>query len=364
MKKIISTCLLSTIIASSSVLFSSCQSVTNSKIHLDFGLIKSQDVQNITELPELKYNSLLSKISHGDSFLLAIYNEGCGCWSDFQPVLTQFFNETHCTVEYINVYEFIGKDSLGLYLEASDLPSIAVYEKGKLKIQSVYLRDDKMVFKSYNKFKEFIDSNVFLPKMYYIEKSVLDSYIAQDKEFNLYVARSACGDCNAVTTDVLYDWNQNVDTINDKLYVFDIQSYYPINPGPDATEEQKAKYQEDLIIYQDIKDTYGLSDKNNPVFGFGTGVVPTFQRRKGSTIKDSAIVLNDKVDKDNNKIISYFTSERVGQMSFLKDAKIKTILDGMELTSEQVTNWRSYKSEFYSNYHYPIVRLFFETYVK
>lgn len=354
MKKVISTCLLSIVLASSSVLFSSCQTQSNNKIHLDFGLIKSQNIQSITELTELKYNSLVSKISHGDSFLLAIYNEGCGCWTDFQSVLTQFFNETHCTVEYINVYEFIGKDDLGLYLEASDLPSIAVYERGKLKIQSVYLRDDRTMFKSYSKFKEFIDKNVFLPKMYYVEKDVLDSYIEKDKEFNLYVARSACGDCNAVTTDVLYDWNQKVDTVNDILYVFDIQEYYPSST---ATDEQKAYYQE-------IKDTYGLSEKNNPTFGYSTGMVPTFQRRKGSTIKDMIVVLNDSVDRENSKIKSYFTSERVGQMSFLKDKKIKTILDGMELTSEQVSNWRTYKAEFNSTYHYPIVRLFFETYVK
>ena len=237
-------------------------------------------------------------------------------------------------MEYINVYEFLGKDDLGLYLEASDLPSIAVYERGKLKIQSVYLRDDRMMFKSYSKFREFIDNNVILPKMYYVEKDILDSYIAQDKEFNLYVARSACGDCNAVTTDVLFEWNQNVETVNDQLYVFDIQIYYPINPGSGATEEQKAKYEEDLRIYQDIKDTYGLSEKNNPTFGYSTGMVPTFQRRKGNTVKDMIVVLNDSVDKENSKVKSYFTSERVGQMSFLKDAKIKTILDGMELTSE------------------------------
>ena len=51
-------------------------------------------------------------------------------------------------------------------------------------------------------------------------------------------------------------------------------------------------------------------------------------------------------------------------MSFLKDAKIKTILDGMELTSEQVSSRRTYKSEYNITYHYPIVKLFFETYVK
>ena len=355
MKKVISTCLLSIIIASSSVLFSSCNK-SESIINIHFGDYVSKEIANITELPKLNYDNLSAKILNNDSFLLAIYGEeSCGCWNDYQPVLTEYVNDTHIKIDYISSYDFIGKENtFGLYLVASELPSLAVFENGQLKIQSVYLRDDRMMFKSYTKFKEFIDKNVVLPKMLYVDQDFLDSMIQQDKEFNLYVARSACGDCSAVTHDVLLEWSKNVKKVNDYLYVFDIQKYYPQST---ATEEEKA-------YYQLIKDTYGLSEKNNPAFGFGTGVVPTFQRRKGSKVLDSAIVLNDKVDKDNSKLISYFTSDRVGQMSFLKDAKIKTILDGMELTSEQVTNWRSYKSEFYSNYHYPIVRLFLETYVK
>ena len=357
MKKRFTLLFLSTLLASSTMLFSGCSNVPgDTRIHLDFGEIKANDISNITELPELKYNGLVSKITHGDSFLLAIYNEGCGCWTDFQPVLTEFFNETHTTVEYINVYEFVGKEDLGLYLEISDLPSLAVYEKGQLKIQSVYLRDDRMMFKSYTKFKEFIDKNVVFPKMYYVEKDVLDSNIEENIEFNLYIGRNACGDCNAVTTDVLYDWSKKTEQVSDILYVFDIQKYYPAS---DATDEEKATYQE-------IKDYYGLSEKNNPIFGYSSGMVPTFQRRKGMEILDMIVVLNDSVDRTNKKVTSYFTEERVSHMKFLEGASLeKTILDGFELTDEQITNWRaSYRSQFNMAYHYPIVREFLKAYVK
>ena len=358
MKKRFCLLFLSSILAASTVLLSSCEnSKGDTRIHLDFGEIKANDISNITELPELKYNGLTSKISHGDSFLLAIYNEGCGCWTDFQPVLTEFFNETHTTVEYINVYEFTGKDDLGLYLEVSDLPSLAVYEQGQLKIQSVYLRDDRMMFKSYTKFKEFIDKNVVLPKMYYVNKDVLDSIIAENKEFNLYIARSACGDCNAVTTEVLYDWSKNTLDVSDILYIFDIQSYYPIKGEDD--------YDAKLVTYQYIKDYYGLSEANNPTFGYSTGMVPTFQRRKGMEILDMIVVLNDSLDKANKKVTSYFTEERVSHMKFLEGSSLnKTILDGFELNDDQVANWRVYRSQFNATYHYPIVREFFKAYVK
>ena len=62
---------------------------------------------------------------------------------------------------------------------------------------------------------------------------------------------------------------------------------------------------------------------------------------------------------------TYFTEERVSHMSFLEGSSLnKTILDGFELNDDQVTNWRTYRSQFYSTYHYPIVKEFIKTYIK
>ena len=368
MKKGFSLLFLSTLITSSMMIFSGCNK-GDTRVQIHFGEYVGEEISNITNLPKLTYNDLSSKILNQETFMLAIYGEEtCGCWSDYQPVLTEYVNDTHQKIDYISSYDFIGKENtFGLYLVTSDLPSLAVFEQGQLKIQSVYLRDDRLMFKSYTKFKEFVDKNVILPKMLYVEKDELDSLIAEDKEFNLYVARSACGDCNAVKNDVLYDWSKNTIDVSDILYVFDIQSYYPIKPEKDDPkyEEKMIKYEIDLATYLSIKDYYGLSDKNNPTFGYSSGSVPTFQRRKGMEILDMIVVLNDNLDKANKKVTSYFTEERVSHMKFLEGSSLnKTILDGFELNDDQVANWRVYRSQFNATYHYPIVREFFKAYVK
>ena len=347
------------LVASVSVLaLSGCnKNAEESKIALDFGVIRNKEVTNIKELKGLTYNELVSKVQvNKESFLLALYGvEECGCWIDYQKVLIDFVNNTNMDIYYISALDFIGKDSdLGLYLVPSDLPSLAIFEAGTLKVQSVYLRDDRQMFKNYKNFQEFVDKYVIAPKMYYIEKDVLDSYISENKEFNLYIGRNECPDCNAINKDILLNWShENKVTVNNPLYIFDIQQYYP---NASSSDEEKE-------LYQSIKDTYGLSEVNNPTFGYSTGMVPTFQRRKGNEITDMAVFLNDSLDRENKKVSSYFTEARVSQMNFLKDVKYLTILDGFALNDEQFNNWRTYRSEFYENYHHPIAKEFINKYI-
>ena len=168
---------------------------------------------------------------------------------------------------------------------------------------------------------------------------------------------------NAVKNDVLYDWSKNTIDVSDILYVFDIQEYYA---GVNASDDAKATYQE-------IKDYYGLSDKNNPTFGYSTGMVPTFQRRKGMEILDMIVVLNDTVDSsgETKKLSSYFTKARANNIKCLKDSGIQSVLDGMDLSSDLYdekefsgTTYFILNDKFRQTYHYPIFREFFKTYVK
>ena len=347
------------------------------KVRIDYGTYRSEPLTSITSLPELTYDELTSKATvHKDSFLLAIYNETCICWQDFAPVLTEFINDTGCNVDYINVNKFINKDNdFGLYLVKGDLPSIAIFRNGKLAVQSVFLRDDRMIFKQYkNHFENFIKENVILPKMYYIERNDVDKFIAEDKEFNLYCARSECGDCTTLDDNILIPWSRSIDSAKEKLYIFDMQQYWALDPawypavyGREATAEEIQKFND----YVAIKNEYGMSEgENNPNFGYGTGAFPTLQRRKGNQIKDMCVVLNDEVDKDNKVIKSYFTEERVNKMAYLTNATCTKVLNGMSLTDDQIANWSvrdhpelSYKTTYCSTYHYPIVKEFINYYI-
>ena len=343
---------------------SSCgQETTPSKVHIDYGTIRTTKSNVLEDQKSTLYDDVSLKIDKKESFILVIYSSGCQCWQDFAPVIDQFIDETGCNVLCVDAVQFIGKDNdfdLQYVTNSryfSNLPSVAIFKRGSLTKQIIYKDDTRLIFKYYeNHFKKFIEDNIILPKMFYVNKEVVDSYINENKEFTLYIGRNGCPDCSALNSEVLYPWSDQVESVNEKLYVFDIQEYYASTYNKNTEEE--------IVRYQEIKDTYGLSEKNNPVLGFGTGCVPTLQRRKGSEITDMIVTLNDSLDKDNKKVSSYFTTTRREKMPFLQNSNLFSALDCFELTDEQVENWRTYRSTFYQNYHNPIAKLFIETYVK
>lgn len=360
MKKIIATFLLTTALGVSMSTLASCGQKQPAKTKLDFGMYIKDGLKTIYDIPELTYDSLKSKIDNKDSFILVPYNSGCGCWTDFAPVLVDFINTYHISVSYINIDKFSGgKEKFGLDIESSKMPAVAIFNNGSLQIELTYSSNTRDYFKDHRELYKFINENTFLPKQYYIDRDTLDSFIDEGKEFTLYVSRSGCPDCAAADKDVLKVWNNKVENVNDPLYIFDLAPYYASSYAGSTEEEIKN--------YQDIKDMYGLSEKNNPILGYSTGMVPTFQRRKGNQITDMITVLNDS--QNEGIISSYFTENRVKNMPFLINTTLEVNLDGKEIIKDDEEldykqYWRIYKSKYYSEFHYPILNLFISTYVK
>ena len=328
------------------------------KTKIDFGTIRSTPLDSITDQEELTYDELTSMINEKRSFALALYyDSGCSCWINFKPILTDYINDKNVDISYINTSEFNKKDNFGIYLVKSEMPSIVFFSQGKFSKQVVYGRDGSSIFTDKKKFYGFMEENINLPSMYCLEKNTLEQYIAEEKEMVLYVARSLCNDCGNVNKKYLYNWGQNYNGA-EKLYIFDIQKYQ-------GTDD-----------YQTIKNWVGLSTVNNPILGYDTGMVPTFQKRKGDNILDMIVTNNDSltVNNETKTLNSYFTSERVANMNFLKEEKqLKTILDKMEVEEKYATHYVNeekgidewfLKTEFYQDYHYPLLNKFFETYFK
>ena len=360
MKKIIAAFLLTSTLGISMSVLSSCGQKETSKAKLDFGVYVKDGLKTIYDIPELTYDNLKSKIENKDSFILVPYNSGCGCWTDFAPVLVDFINKYHISVEYINIDKFSGgKNKFGLDIEDSKMPAVAIFSNGILQLELTYSSNTRDYFKDHRELYKFISENTYLPKQYYIDKGTLDSFIYEGLEFNLYVARTGCPDCAAADKDVLKVWNNKVETVSEPLYIFDLAPYYASAYIGSTDEEIKN--------YQYIKDMYGLSEKYNPILGYSTGMVPTFQRRKGEQITDMVTVLNDS--QNEGVISSYFTETRTKNMSFLTGSTLEVNLDGMKIVKDDdeldwKQYWRVYKSEYYSKYHYPILNLFISTYVK
>lgn len=315
--------------------------------HLDYGVINSSPIKSTTEMDNLNYNELYNKIIDNDSFALAIYNGDCTCWDDFRPVLVDYTNNTNIKIFIIHVDYLIGENSFGLIVDKSVMPSIAIFAKGKLHIQKTYF-DDRNLFKDFHKLDEFIKENTIAPKQYYIDKKTLDSKIANNDDFTICFTYSNNYYHRIINKDAIHDWNYEIESTIKPLYIFEIN-----------------KYAEDGD-YQFLKDKYGLSELNNPDFGYQKGFVPTFQNRKGSQILDMIVPLNDF--QDNGIVHSYFSKERIKNMPFLEGTSLnldfdKTKLDKVDTEHGWDTNWELMKFDFYKKYHYPILKLLLSTYI-
>ena len=334
---------------------SSCRpAVDNSKIVLDFGRVYSSQGTTVTQV---SYKNLKEKmIEKNESFILAVSDEGCGCWRDFQPLVAELNYKHQLNIMHVDKDEsgFL-TDDFGLNTTTT---SIAFFRNGKLARQVVYKSDSSNwdIFHKYTGVEALVKENVEFPHVKLVSKEVLDSFIATNKEFNLYVGRNGCGDCDNINATLLKQWNKTT-TVQDSLYYFDIEEY------------------RGTADYQNIKDGYGLSQTEvNPVLGYTyvetyggqeyttAGVVPTFQHRRGATIVDMISLLNDAASTGDKKISrSYFTAERVAAMPFLQGTGNEFVLQDKALTEDEATNWR--KSE-QLKYHTPILNKFFETYFK
>lgn len=358
---------LSTLLMSFSLF--SCNKVDTNKVNLDYGNLHSYSISEITQIKETTYNELLSTVNNKESFMLAIYHHGCGCWDAFQPVLTQFVNKYHIDIKYIDASAIRAHDdTFNLYLIDGDMPSIAFFRRGKLLRQVTYIssnQETRKIFAQFSEFEKCVLKNVNLPKMYYVDEDVLDSYIAEGKDFNLYIARNGCGDCKELNSRKLYKWNDAKAKRNENLYIFDMQSYRDLDP----VEHR----------YQEVKNKYGLSTVNNSALGYdfydkrgdlNQGAFPTLQRRVNGQISDMMVVYNDIFEKDESGkytfTTSYFNESRVANMSFLK-GDTSYIYEGKEIPSKYIEvikyeefEFESLKKEFYNE----VIDLYFDTYIK
>lgn len=358
MKKLL---LLSLITLSTSLLSCGNNSgkVDTSKICIDYGHIRDTNLSQ-SDLKDLTYKQLDSLVTNKESFILITENgvddNSCGCWSGFKPLLVDFSNKHNFEFYYFNVAALEGQTTdFGIYDVPVQLPGICFFKRGKLIRQTIYGKTSenaRRMFSNYDLFEQFMFENIYLPKMYYIDRSKLDALKEEEgKEFPLYVARKTCGDCLNIQKNYLYSWSDNLKGHYDKtLYIFDFDIYR-------GTE-----------VYQSEKDAFGLSEAGNEKFGFLEGVFPTFQYIKSGEIYDMISVLNDTVTKteENTFILSsYFNEHRVNNSPLLS-ANPNYILDGTTVDPKYVNEsegkvWLTSEGKF--ALHKEIVEVFINNYV-
>lgn len=324
--------------------------VDTSKIALDYGYDYKNDIVDIYEL-EIGYSDFVNKIADKESFVLLIFHDrSCGCWREFHPIAVQFMNKYNLRFYALDNALLEGNENYGVYRGTAPMPGICFFRRGTLIRQSIYDLIDinnRKFFKYYDDLESYMFDNIYLPKMYYIDEEALDERIANNEKLNLYIARSKCGDCKAINKQYLYSWSDGLKetTLSKNLYIFDIQKYR-------GTSE-----------YQVIKDKYGLSVAGNPIFGFDTGYIPTFQRIENGQIKDMITVLNDQGDKETGLVISYFNESRIANSPMLSSAGFAK-LDGTTVDISLIGTLGGIDQQKQLEWHLPAVKLFFDTYFK
>ena len=352
------------------LLLTSClnDEIDKSKIALDYGHYRENEVTSVYQFDDLEYDDLDALLTTKESFVLLTYhNRYCGCWTDFAPLTVRFANEFHYDFRILDVAELNGhKNKFDIYSGETPMPGIVFIRRGKVIRQTIYGKLDennRKMFKNYTDFKEYMLKGIYLPNMYYIDKNVLDDKLDNGDILNLYVAKKTCDDCNYINKEFLYNWSNKNHNVNNPLYIFDIEVY------------QSDAYPEGY--YQEMKDRYGLSTANNATFGYDTvryqGFVPTFQRRTGWTVQDMLTVLNDSVEKVNEDYIihSYFTEARVSNSPILRESGAKFVLEG-KVASKDVLEEKEYEGHTYVllsregqyKMHKEAIQLFFDTYAK
>ena len=334
-------------------------------------------------LKEIDYTQLTTMVNDEDSFILAITSSslGCGCWSTFKNnILLPYQNENHVLVYYINHQEFYDASQklMNTYgLTITQDPGFALFNKGELKYSETY-SSKNFIFSKMEYFKEYMQDKVKLPNTFYLSKEQLDNFYKGNEEFTVMFSRNNCGDCKYVLKNYLLEFALNNKKSEKPLYILECEDV-EVTVGYNTVKLREYDAEGNLTEasstrWANFKNEYGLSNVNNPTFGYDAGSVPTFihvqpdgTNKTGSVIKDQAVYFNDAVSQVDGKYVvtnSYYTNERAANLTYLGDVKTK-VLKGLEIPASDVSAFGEYISwnhDAAEKYHTPLLKAFLTKY--
>lgn len=340
-----------------------CPKPADDKIaHLHYGQMASDSYETID------YQSLSERVANKETFLVAVYAEGCSCWSTFQSVLSEYIRENHVIVYAIGYKQFHSStgetlDNFGLKLKAG-YTSFAIFKEGKAIVD---INSEKKELKEVDAFKKLMESSVTLPKIFYISKDQVDELYSSSETSLLYFARSNCQDCQYFDRHVLdsYETSKNI-------YILDCEKI-----GIREYDEHGSLTPESQVKWNKFKVDYGLATTNNPYFGYNTGYVPSLFLLNGSgdaehpaaTFQQGAVYFNDAIEKvgEQFKVAdSYYTSERASKLAYLEGVGTSVLKDRIVPASDvdSITfgedTYYFWNQDAAASYHTPLVKAFLD----
>ena len=341
---------------------------TIKKANLTFGTYIEQSLDS---LKPIETSEMLDKAYSEETYILATYqgkySNECLCWSTFQNVIVNYINKYHEKVSIFNMDNY-GDLQINLGIEEynDSTPALYIYQgKEQLAKFSYKNRGDKNIFNDIKAetMYERIHKYVNKPSVYEVNDDYLANSLKEPREIIALFIRTGCGDCHYSLSNVIIPYTNRFE-LSKEIWYLDLQDYYLLRNKEDATEEEKAQY-------QNIKDKYGLSESSNKKYGYGDGFVPTIQYYRYGILKDASVFFNDEIQEyDCESYIisnSFYTSERLTSLSYCKNVETNVLKGLTILNSEVATTKDGYKywsQEKAAVYHTPLLEAFLDYYCK
>ena len=308
-------------------------------------------------LNDIEYSDFLAKMEENghhrdENFLIATYDEGttCSCWvNNFGPALRSFVSKYHYEV-YTLANQKIGSEDFGLkhYLNQS-MPTLAIVNHGSIVKQFVYNSQSDMFFKD-TAIKSEVEKYIKSPQLFKVSQEYLDNAI-KSEETVVYYMREKCGDCSFVSPEVLWPYAYS-HKLNTKFLVFDM------DPLRDTDMEKYNEFKKDHLLTSD--------ESNTTPFGYGGGVVPTFQYWKGGNLVSASVYANDSIAKgEGDECIvttSFYSSARKNALDYLEGIET-TVLEGITISKDEYNyieeyNFYVWPNKYAAKYHTPLLEGF------
>ena len=348
-------------------LLSSLTGCSTSKDCLTYGTLIEQQAYQTKELTNQELSD--KAFNEKETFLLAVhqgkYSEDCNCYNTFQNIIANYMNTYH---EQIYLYNAQDQDDSvsSLKIDKSDEGTLGFYIfKGSKKLAKYSYKNtrDQELFSDASVLNTRVHKFVNKPKMYYVNDSYLQENLVKTDKSVVVFMRKGCGDCSYVIPNEIIPYI-NKNNISKDIWVYDMQYAYDLSKSDTASEEEKGQYQA-------LKDRYGLSVSGNETFGYGQGVVPTIQYYEKDVLKDASVFFNDAITQNPDGTFyvsaSYYSNDRLPNLSYLKDCKAKTVLEGMQLETSNIMQTKSgayyWSQKDAAKYHSPLLKAFLDYYL-
>ncbi|MBO4285865.1 MAG: hypothetical protein J5880_00850 [Bacilli bacterium] len=308
---------------------------SSSKERLTFGTLYHE------EAIEIDNDTCYSK-KDTENFILATYGDTtCGCWVYFSRVLDHLAKYDHVLTYKMSNDQI--DDRLNEFgIKNSNDPAFYIIANKKL-VRRAFYTDNSTLFTDENVLLDTIKETINLPYIYLINEEQIKTEVV-DKGGIIYYMRSSCPDCTYCMPNVVMPHLKN--WVSDNcVYAFDMD---PIRKNePDR--------------YQTFKDDHYLSNKYNATYGYGDGVVPTFQVYKDGELIDAAVYGNDVIT-DRKITTSFYDDERSNHLHYISNLIRKSLSDvtlsDYELNSDG--QWKDREAQ--KQYYEPFIEAFFDYY--